>query len=93
MCTPRGDLSRLSACAGRRGGLHRDRCGECCASGTSLQLIENEAGHHTFSLMPQVSTSDGRLLCRHDLTLDDSTDVAEHPEFATRRCSRQGVTC
>ena len=25
------------------------------------------------------------LLCRHDLTLDNSTDIAEHPEFAGRR--------
>ena len=33
----------------------------------------------------QVSTQDGRLLLRHDLTLDDSTDVASHPEFAERR--------
>ncbi len=33
----------------------------------------------------QVSTKDGALLCRHDLTLDNSTDIAEHPEFADRR--------
>lgn len=33
----------------------------------------------------QVSTADGVLICRHDLTLDDSTDIAEHG-FADRRC-------
>lgn len=33
----------------------------------------------------QVSTQDGHLICRHDITLDSSTDVGEHPEFASRR--------
>jgi hypothetical protein len=33
----------------------------------------------------QVSTKDGHLICRHDLTLDDSTDVAEHAEYAERK--------
>ena len=33
----------------------------------------------------QVSTKDGALLLRHNLTLDDSTTIAEHPEFADRR--------
>ena len=32
-----------------------------------------------------VSTRDGVLVCRHDLDLGLSTDVAEHPEFAHRR--------
>ncbi|KAG8080194.1 hypothetical protein GUJ93_ZPchr0007g5553 [Zizania palustris] len=31
------------------------------------------------------ATTDGRLVCFHDMTLDDSTDVAHHPEFAGRR--------
>jgi glycerophosphoryl diester phosphodiesterase len=35
----------------------------------------------------QVSTLDGHLICRHDLTLDDSTDVQSHPEFSSRRCA------
>lgn len=33
----------------------------------------------------QVSTKDGVLILRHDLTLDDSTDVATRPEFAGRK--------
>ena len=37
----------------------------------------------------QVSTEDGVLVARHDLTLDSSTDVADHPEFADRRCAAQ----
>ena len=32
-----------------------------------------------------VITRDGVLVARHDATLFDSTDVAEHPEFADRR--------
>ena len=41
-----------------------------------------------------VSTKDGVLVCRHDILLDDSTDVAQHPEFAhlyttkVRTCTR-----
>ncbi|MEO7350565.1 MAG: glycerophosphodiester phosphodiesterase family protein [Marmoricola sp.] len=32
-----------------------------------------------------VSTRDGVLVCRHDLDLARTTDVADHPEFAARR--------
>jgi glycerophosphoryl diester phosphodiesterase len=32
-----------------------------------------------------VSTRDGVLVCRHDLDLARTTDVAQHPEFAARR--------
>jgi len=32
-----------------------------------------------------VMTSDGVLVARHDIYLSDSTDVADHPEFADRR--------
>jgi glycerophosphoryl diester phosphodiesterase len=32
-----------------------------------------------------VVTKDGVLVARHDVTLDTSTDVAKHPEFASRR--------
>jgi glycerophosphoryl diester phosphodiesterase len=32
-----------------------------------------------------VSTRDGVLICRHDLDLDRTTDVADRPEFAGRR--------
>nr|CAB3454885.1 unnamed protein product [Digitaria exilis] len=31
------------------------------------------------------ATKDGHLVCFHDTTLDDVTDVADHPEFASRR--------
>lgn len=31
------------------------------------------------------ATKDGHLVCFHDMTLDDTTDVAAHPEFAGRR--------
>jgi len=31
------------------------------------------------------ATKDGHLVCFHDTTLDDTTDVADHPEFAGRR--------
>ena len=32
-----------------------------------------------------VSTRDGVLVCRHDLELSRTTDVADHPEYAERR--------
>lgn len=32
-----------------------------------------------------LSTKDGALICFHDVTLDDTTDVANHKEFANRR--------
>ncbi|KAK1273727.1 hypothetical protein QJS04_geneDACA007997 [Acorus gramineus] len=31
------------------------------------------------------ATKDGELICLHDVTLDATTDVADHPEFADRR--------
>ena len=34
----------------------------------------------------QVATKDGVLVLRHDLTLDDSSDIKMHPEFAGRKC-------
>jgi glycerophosphoryl diester phosphodiesterase len=34
-----------------------------------------------------VVSKDGVLIARHDITLDTSTDVATHPEFASRRRS------
>lgn len=32
-----------------------------------------------------LSSKDGVLICFHDVTLDDTTDVAEHKEFADRK--------
>lgn len=37
-----------------------------------------------------VMTSDGALVARHDIWLSDSTDIAEHPEFADRRREVKG---
>ncbi|XP_020258931.1 glycerophosphodiester phosphodiesterase GDPD6-like, partial [Asparagus officinalis] len=31
------------------------------------------------------ATKDGALICMHDMTLDDTTDVADHKEFADRK--------
>lgn len=41
----------------------------------------------------QVRTKDGHLICRHDVLLDASTDVAERAAFADRRTTHviQGV--
>jgi len=39
-----------------------------------------------------VLTKDGKLVARHDVYLSDSTDVADHPEFAGRRREFQGRT-
>jgi len=35
-----------------------------------------------------VATRDGRLVARHEPMLDETTDVASHPEFADRRTTR-----
>ncbi len=35
-----------------------------------------------------VSTQDGHLVARHEPLLDDTTDIASHPEFADRRSTR-----
>lgn len=35
-----------------------------------------------------VATRDGHLIARHEPMLDDTTDVAAHPEFAARRTAR-----
>lgn len=32
-----------------------------------------------------LSTKDGVLICHHDVNLDDTTDVADHKEFADRK--------
>ena len=32
-----------------------------------------------------LSSKDGVLICFHDVTLDDTTDVANHKEFANRK--------
>ncbi|CAL5374490.1 unnamed protein product [Camellia sinensis] len=34
-----------------------------------------------------LSSKDGVLMCFHDVTLDDTTDIAEHKEFANRKRS------
>ncbi len=35
-----------------------------------------------------VATKDGHLVVRHDAEISDTTDVAEHPEFASRRTTK-----
>lgn len=32
-----------------------------------------------------LSSKDGVLICFHDVTLDETTDIAEHKEFANRK--------
>lgn len=32
-----------------------------------------------------LASKDGALICFHDVTLDETTDVAKHKEFANRR--------
>lgn len=32
-----------------------------------------------------LSSKDGVLICMHDVTLDDTTDIANHEEFANRK--------
>lgn len=32
-----------------------------------------------------LATKDGKLICFHDVTLDDTTDIANHTEFADRK--------
>jgi len=35
-----------------------------------------------------VSTSDGRLVARHENEISGTTDVASHPEFAARKATK-----
>ena len=35
-----------------------------------------------------VATRDGKLICRHEQEIGETTDVGEHPEFADRRTTR-----
>ncbi|WP_200264269.1 glycerophosphodiester phosphodiesterase [Streptomyces sp. HSG2] len=35
-----------------------------------------------------VPTADGHLVCRHEPEIGGTTDVADHPEFADRRCTK-----
>jgi len=37
-----------------------------------------------------VFTADGHLICRHDRYLGTTTDIADHPEFASRRVRKPG---
>ncbi|WP_159943533.1 glycerophosphodiester phosphodiesterase family protein [Nocardiopsis sp. FR6] len=41
-----------------------------------------------FIEMDLVATRDGRLICRHEQEIGQTTDVAERPEFADRRTTR-----
>ena len=41
-----------------------------------------------FIEMDLVATRDGALICRHEQEIGETTDVAEHPEFADRRTTR-----
>ncbi|MFL1376265.1 glycerophosphodiester phosphodiesterase family protein [Nocardiopsis protaetiae] len=41
-----------------------------------------------FIEMDLVATKDGRLICRHESEIGETTDVADHPEFADRRTTR-----
>ncbi|MEV2274447.1 glycerophosphodiester phosphodiesterase family protein [Nocardiopsis sp. NPDC049922] len=41
-----------------------------------------------FIEMDLVATKDGKLICRHEQEIGQTTDVAEHPEFADRRTKR-----
>ena len=36
-----------------------------------------------------VATRDGELVCRHENEISGTTDVADHPEFADRRTSKE----
>jgi glycerophosphoryl diester phosphodiesterase len=40
-----------------------------------------------------LASKDGVLICHHDVTLDNTTDIANHPEFANRKTTYvvQGV--
>jgi len=52
------------------------------------KLYRHAFAHDRGNYEMQVSTKDGQLICRHGPTLDDSTDVLQHPDFAKRRRSQ-----
>ncbi|KAL5987868.1 Glycerophosphodiester phosphodiesterase domain-containing protein 5 [Asimina triloba] len=63
---------------------HRGSSGELPeeTSAAYVQAIEEGAD---FIEADVLATKDASLICFHDLTLDDTTDVSEHTEFINRR--------
>ncbi|GKV35509.1 hypothetical protein SLEP1_g43767 [Rubroshorea leprosula] len=63
---------------------HRGSNGELPeeTSAAYLRAIEEGADFIETDIL---SSKDGVLICFHDVTLDDTTDVAEHKEFANRK--------
>ncbi|GLT25191.1 hypothetical protein SLA2020_003360 [Shorea laevis] len=63
---------------------HRGSNGELPeeTSAAYLKAIEEGADFIETDIL---SSKDGVLICFHDVTLDDTTDVAEHKEFANRK--------
>lgn len=50
---------------------------------TFLQRAINEGAD--FIETDILASKDGALICFHDVTLDDTTDVAQHKEFSDRK--------
>ncbi|GJM93046.1 hypothetical protein PR202_ga09565 [Eleusine coracana subsp. coracana] len=63
---------------------HRGSNGEIPeeTSAAYLRAIEEGADFIESDIL---ATKDGALICFHDVTLDDTTDIAKHKEFADRR--------
>ncbi len=85
-----GELSRLPTLDGRAPIVvaHRGASGYLPEETLEAYVKAIELGAEVVE-MDLISTQDGVLICRHDPNLAISTDVASHPEFASRRKSTQ----
>ncbi|MFI6286364.1 glycerophosphodiester phosphodiesterase [Streptomyces sp. NPDC051018] len=84
---------------GERGGSYRDlpRPTVIAHRGASGYRPEHTIGAYQLALdmgahvveQDLVPTGDGHLVCRHENDITGTTDVADHPEFASRRTTKK----
>ncbi|KAJ4770784.1 Glycerophosphodiester phosphodiesterase [Rhynchospora pubera] len=63
---------------------HRGACGEIPEETTHAYLRAIEIGAD-FIEADILASKDGQLVCFHDVTLDDTTDINDHTEFSDRK--------
>jgi len=64
---------------------HRGACGYVPEHTLTSYFIRDPAGRPTLLKPDLVMTQDGVLVARHENEIGATTNVADHPEFATRR--------
>ncbi|MEV2200468.1 glycerophosphodiester phosphodiesterase [Streptomyces fradiae] len=98
VAAPAGSAATAAAGAGARGGAHRGLPVPAVIAhrGASGYRPEHTLGAYQLALdmgadvieQDLVPTRDGHLVCRHENDISGTTDVADHPEFASRRTTK-----